>query len=162
VKKVLDGLEKTITVICSVLFIGIALLIAAQVFTRYVMNNALSWSEQAARMLFIWMTLLYASVLVRKMANLGFDIVVKMLPKTARDIVQILGELIVLGFALYWAYQSIALCSSFTSLKFSGIKIPYNIIYSAEPVGATLIAIFSVEIILNHIKAMLAERGAAK
>ena len=54
-KKILDALESVLKMICAILFIGIMLLIAAQVLSRYVVNSPLSWSEHAARALFIWM-----------------------------------------------------------------------------------------------------------
>ena len=137
-KKFLDGLERLLSVVCTGLFLVIAILIAVQVFTRYVMDHTLAWSEQAARGAFIWLIMLYSGVLVRKGGNLGFDIMVKRLPPVGRHICQFITEIAILVFSVYWFYQ--------------GLQLPYNVLYVAEPVGAFLIALFDLELLVNHVK----------
>lgn len=41
--------------ICVALISVIAVVLGLQVFMRYVMQNSLSWSEELARYLFIWL-----------------------------------------------------------------------------------------------------------
>lgn len=151
-KKILDGLEGLIRTICTFLFLCIAVLIAVQVFTRYVMDMTLSWSEQAARGVFIWMIMLYSGVLVRNGGNLGFDILTQRLKGKGRVVCLLFSDLIILAFSVYWFYQSMQLCLSFRNFRFSGLKLPYNAIYAAEPVGAALIALFTVEVLLRHLR----------
>ena len=151
-KKFLDGLERLLSIICTGLFLCIAILIAVQVFTRYVMDHTLAWSEQAARGAFIWLIMLYSGVLVRKGGNLGFDILVKRLPPAGKHICQFICEIAILVFSCYWFYQGILLCQSFVGFTLSGLKLPYNALYAAEPVGAALIVVFTIELLVNHIK----------
>lgn len=151
-KKILDKLEQVISIVCVVLFIIIAVLIAVQVFTRYVLSNTLSWSEQAARGAFIWMLMLYSGVLIRKGGNLGFDILTQKLPPILKHLCGFFAEAIILLFSVYWFYQSFQLCLSFRNFYFAGFKVPYNAIYSAEPVGAILIAVYTAELIVRHIQ----------
>lgn len=151
-KKMLDGLERLLSIICTGLFLCIAILIAVQVFTRYVMDHTLAWSEQAARGAFIWLIMLYSGVLVRKGGNLGFDILVKRLPPAGKHICQFICEIAILVFSCYWFYQGILLCQSFVGFTLSGLKLPYNALYAAEPVGAALIVVFTIELLVNHIK----------
>lgn len=161
-KKIFDGLEKTIKLICSLLLIGIMLLIAAQVFSRYVMGDALSWSEHGARALFIWMIMLYAGILVRNSGNLGFDLVVKALPAWLGNIFGLFCEASVFLFSAYWLVNSAKLCAGLSKLAFADLKLPYNTIYSAEPVGAAIICIFSIEIIARRIANMHGDRKENK
>ena len=151
-KKFLDGLERLLSVVCTGLFLVIAILIAVQVFTRYVMDHTLAWSEQAARGAFIWLIMLYSGVLGRKGGNLGFDIMVKRLPPVGRHICQFITEIAILVFAVYWFYQGILLCQSFVGFTLWGLQLPYNVLYVAEPVGAFLIALFDLELLVNHVK----------
>ncbi len=151
-KKILDGLEGLIRTLCTFLFLCIAVLIAVQVFTRYVLDMTLSWSEQAARGVFIWLIMLYSGVLVRNGGNLGFDILTQRLKGKGKAACLLFSDLIILAFSGYWFYQSLQLCLSFQNFRFSGLKLPYNAIYAAEPVGAALIALFTVEVLLRHIR----------
>lgn len=157
-KKILDSLEKVIKVVCAVLLIGIMILVAAQVFTRYVMGHALTWSEHAARALFIWMIMLYAGVLVRNAGNLGFDLIAKVLPKWLNNTFNFICEAGILAFSAYWFVNGVKLCQSFGDIKFADLKLPYNTIYAAEPVGAAIICIFSVEVIARRILDLRNER----
>ena len=141
-KKILDALESVLKMICAILFIGIMLLIAAQVLSRYVVNSPLSWSEHAARALFIWMIMLYAGVLVRNNGNIGFDLLAQALPKWLADILAILCDVLIFAFSAYWCVNAAKLCESLSKLTFADLKLPYNAIYYAEPVGAAIVCIF--------------------
>ncbi len=151
-KKILDYLEKAIKIISAVLFVGIMIMIMLQVFTRYVLNSSLSWTEQAARVMFIWMILLYAGVLVRNVANLGFDLVVEKMPAGLKEGCLFFGEFMIIAFAVFWAFQGTKLCMSLAHFTLSGVNLPYNAVYSAQPVGAALIAIFGTEVLVNHLR----------
>lgn len=158
VKRALDLLEKTVKFICAILLIGIMLLVAAQVFSRYVMDSALTWSEHAARALFIWMIMLYAGVLVRNAGNLGFDLIAKALPKWLNNAFNLICETGILAFSAYWCINGVKLCESLSKLVFADLKLPYNTVYFAEPVGAALICIFSIEVIVKRIISICKDR----
>ena len=46
------------------------------------------------------------------------------------------------------------LCDSLSKLKFADLKLPYNTIYAAEPVGAAIVCIFGIEVIVRKIIAI--------
>ncbi|MDA3788914.1 MAG: TRAP transporter small permease [Desulfobacula sp.] len=58
-----------------VCFMGIsmAIIVAAQVFSRYVLNHSLFWSEELARFLLVWLTFLGASAVYYHGAHPGVD-----------------------------------------------------------------------------------------
>ena len=153
-KKILDAFENVLKLICAGLFIGIRLLIAAQVLSRYVVNSPLSWSEHAARALFIWMIMLYAGVLVRNNGNIGFDLLAQSLPKWLGDILAIVCDVLIFAFSAYWCVNAAKLCESLSKLTFADLKLPYNAIYAAEPVGAAIVCIFCAEILVRKIVAL--------
>ena len=55
-------------------------LVILQVFFRYVLNSSLSWSEEAARYLFIWAAVLGFSSSVEAQRLFRFDMVAQRLP----------------------------------------------------------------------------------
>src|SRR6185503_8800510 len=63
----------------ALLAITVALVIL-QVFFRYVLNSSLSWSEEAARYLFIWAAVLGFSSSVEAQRLFRFDMVAQRLP----------------------------------------------------------------------------------
>ena len=54
--------------------ITMALIVATQVFFRYVLNQSLFWSEELARYLLVWLTFLGATVAYRRKAHPGIDV----------------------------------------------------------------------------------------
>ena len=68
-------LEKAIAIFCTILFAGILLDILAGVFWRYVLNNPLTWYEEVARFLSIWMILVGSSMTIRIDGHTSIDFV---------------------------------------------------------------------------------------
>lgn len=88
--KLLSRIIRLIEYILMVL-LGVALIIITlQVFFRYILHNPLSWSEQTARCLFIWMIMLAVPVLFYRKGAVAFDLLVDMLPRRAQDIAKFL------------------------------------------------------------------------
>ena len=66
--KVLKWLDEYAEIsICVALLSAMTLILAVQVFMRYVMGASLSWSEELARYLFIWLIYLGISFGARQM-----------------------------------------------------------------------------------------------
>jgi TRAP-type C4-dicarboxylate transport system permease small subunit len=63
-----------------VLGAAIAIVVAAQVFSRYVLNHSLFWSEELARFLLIWLTFLGATAAYRRRVHPGIDLFTRHLP----------------------------------------------------------------------------------
>ena len=70
----------------QVAWMALALMVAvilAQVFFRYVLNNALAWPDEAARFLMLWMTALMAPSAMRWGGFVSIDMVPNALPRRA-------------------------------------------------------------------------------
>jgi len=74
----LETLGRTVNTIVErivfILGITMAMVVAAQVFSRYVLNHSLFWSEELARYLLIWLTFLGASAAYHRKAHPGIDV----------------------------------------------------------------------------------------
>lgn len=92
-------------IVARVEAVAIALLVAlltgvtfSQVVSRYVFDDPLIWSEEAARYLFVWVTMVGAALGMREGGHYGLDIVVKRLPRAVRGAVGTVAALVVLAF----------------------------------------------------------------
>jgi len=56
------------------------IVVAVQVFFRYVLNQSLFWSEELARFLLVWLTFLGASSAYYRKVNPGVDFLYAKLP----------------------------------------------------------------------------------
>ena len=57
--KTVDTIYMTVSILLLVLLVGSS---AAQVFTRYILNNSLIGTEEVARYCFIWISMLGGSI----------------------------------------------------------------------------------------------------
>ena len=82
------------------------LILAAQVFMRYVMQASLTWSEELARYIFVWLIYIGISYGAKIMKHIRIEAAVMVLPKRGQRYVEILGDILFLGFALFIVYTS--------------------------------------------------------
>jgi len=126
------------------------ILTTIQVIMRYGFNNALSWSEELVRFLFIWATLLGAAVGVKERIHIGIDTVVNLLPATLRRHIDILVHLIDIAFCIFlvvigWSFVDM------THTQFSpALDLRMSYVHFAIPLGASLCILYSV-LEISHI-----------
>lgn len=60
---------------------GIAVVIAASVFWRYALNDALSWSEEVAKYMMIWMVFTGAPIALRQGGHVAIEVLPNVLPQ---------------------------------------------------------------------------------
>lgn len=136
--------------------IGImVLIILAQVFARYILNDALPWSEELARVLMLWLTGLMAPSAYRWGSFVAIDMIRDLLPKWPRAVltlslygVSLIVLIVLVQFGLKhinsgWLFAS-------ATLKF---KLAY--VYMALPIGFALMASACVELILKEIHELI-------
>lgn len=97
-----DKIEKSIIII---LFSIMSVILFVNVITRFVFSFTATWTEQAARILFVWMT--FAGVSLAGMSNAHLQVTVAdmVLGKKFGKYVFWLGDIIVIGFSLFLAYK---------------------------------------------------------
>ncbi|KUK56767.1 MAG: Tripartite ATP-independent periplasmic transporter DctQ component [Synergistales bacterium 53_16] len=109
-----------------------------QVVMRYVFSNSLSWSEEAARYVFIWQTWIGASYAVRKKRHLRVEVIVDRFQGVARKFIElvVLALWIVFGcFLIYKGYQLTKLIYMRGQIS-AALGISMAIPYAAIPVGS--------------------------
>lgn len=134
-----------------VLIVAVSLLVldvVLGVFTRYVMGEQAKWTEELARFLLIWVTLLGGAVAFGAKGHLGVDYFVEKLEPSARKLMTMLGHLVVLIFAgavfLYGGWQVVS-----DALKMEqttpALEWKMGYVYLALPVAGVFMLIYTLE-----------------
>ena len=162
-KKIFDFIEKVVVfIITATMFVFIGL-VAVQVIWRYVLSNPLPWTEQAARYLFIWMLMLAMPILVRRKNNMAFDLLYNRFPEKVQKVIQILTLVLIGAFGVVYFAASMQLCIKAANKTAIGLGIPMVWVYGAQPVGAGLLVLTSLEQMIEHFVAWSKKRkGAAE
>jgi C4-dicarboxylate transporter, DctQ subunit len=101
-----------------------------QIFSRYVLNNPIGWSEEVIITTWLWTVLWGAAFIVGEAEEIRFDIIYSSIPESARRVFTVITgvALVVLyGISLPAAYRYV----SFMKVERSAsLHVPVNWLYS--------------------------------
>ncbi len=152
--KLLDTyLEEVIVII---LLGGMTFLVGLQVIMRYVMQDSLSWSEELARYMFIWMVNIGISYGVKKNRHISIDILNTFLSPKKAAVLSIVADLLFMFFAVLIVFygSEIVRRIGITGQSTPALEIPMKFVYCALPAGFTLVCIRLIQSIANKISLM--------
>ena len=127
------------------LLVLMVLLVSLGVFFRYVLNASLSWYDEFASFLLVWLTFYGAVVASYRRRHIGFEIVVDKLMPSTRKIIELIAESCVLGFQavlFYHGWQLMQKMGDETTVSLVWVKMRW--IYSVLPITGGLMLVISL------------------
>ena len=144
---VIDAITKVLSLFLIFLMAVIVLDVTWQVFTRFILKDPSSFTEELAGFLLIWIGLLGASYAFYTRAHLGIDILTMRLNPEKKRLVGMLIALIVFLFAFFvLVIGGLRLVNlTFTLHQISAaIGIPMGYVYLVLPLTGLLMMIYAV------------------
>jgi len=131
--------------------VAMTVLVAWQVFCRYVLNDSPSWTEPGAVMLMSWFIFLGAAVGVRENYHLGFDVLLYVLPKSGKKWLRMISDVVAFAFAvgMIWYGSQLVSLTWNTTLPSLGMSGAWD--YVPLVVGGILIGLFALERIVLRL-----------
>ncbi len=120
-----------------------------QVVYRYVLTQPLHWSEEMARYLFVWLSILGAALGLQRRGHFGLDLFYRMLPSRERRILEWIIYLLMGTVIFVILFQGIKLVQKTIPQESPAMAISMGWAYACLPVGATLMAIHLLAIFLK-------------
>lgn len=136
--------------IASALLGLMGILVATQVFFRYVLNNSLAWAEDLSLMMLVLSTFLIVPYAYRWSLHVGIDVLVEMLPSRVRFGFFLVSGTIILVLSLYFIEVSWDLTQRST-INASAVPIKMKYIYAVLPVSFVLLIPNIVELLLRSL-----------
>ncbi len=152
-QKVSDTINQIVSYAGMVIFMILIIACVAQVFFRFVLNHSLSWTEELARFMFIWMHLLGASLLIQGRGHATVTVILDMLHGTVRKIVDTIIELVIFFDGTIMFYAGTVLSWSSRANRSTALSVPMWMINSAVAVGGILLmfqAFTAIALILTN------------
>jgi TRAP-type C4-dicarboxylate transport system permease small subunit len=146
-----DSLELVLMILCGLLCFGFSLSVTADIVTRTIGRPWL-WLQEVTSTFFIYAIFIGAAVATRRNDHLYLTAISEALHGTPRLIVEIIIRLVVLGVAfclIYFGY--INYIRGFGSFRLPS-GTPIASLYAAIPLAGALIALFTVEQLVNGIR----------
>ena len=146
--RALDPLELILMIICGLTLFGFSMSVCADITTR-IIGRPWLWLQEVTSTLFIYGIFIGAAVATRRNDHLYLTAVAELMHGRSRLIAELVIRLIVLAVAfclIYYGYLNYL-------RGFGSFRLPSNTpiasLYAAIPICGALIALFTVEQIVN-------------
>lgn len=146
-------LDKILEYICVILFGALVVLVTWQVFTRFVLNNPSSISEELAKYCFVWLVLFGAAYVFGENGHMRIEFIQEAMPKKLKIGVQLFIELSIIAFS-----ATVMLVGGLTGAKMAwtqmsaALQIPVGVLYIAMPISAVFIIFYCIYNIYTIMK----------
>jgi TRAP-type C4-dicarboxylate transport system permease small subunit len=145
---VLDALEAALMGLCALLLLGFTIVEVADVLSRNLLRPWLNANEFAAAF-FVWGVFLGMGVAVRRDQHFRLTAIAQTLRGPRRTLVETVNRLIILAAAvcmMVFGYQNYR--NGFGSFLMPSLT-PIAVLYAAIPVAGGLVALFTLEELIN-------------
>jgi TRAP-type C4-dicarboxylate transport system permease small subunit len=146
-KTAISGLNKFLRVFLSTMMALLVLNVTWQVITRFILPHPSSFTEELARFLLIWISLLGSAYAFHTHSHLGFDYLTKKLKTKGSKAVARIGYLLVMLFALgvlVTGGMNLTYLTFLLEQASPVLGIPMGFVYAVIPLSGFLFIIYSV------------------
>jgi len=126
----------------------LALNIFYQFFTRYVLNDSASWTEEIARYLLICVVFVGMAAAVRDNRHIHVDFFYRMMPAWMGRAISTLVDIVRIVFFAVATVLTFQMMQKMGSYKMTIIDLPMNLVYAVCMFGFACAAVRSVQVAL--------------
>ena len=161
-KRSIQKVDKCLSMIeNAVIILGLSamiLILLAQVIMRYVFSRPLTWSEEAARFIFVYVSFIGISYAYRQKGHIRMEVVVNLFPQAVRRGLEVLINLGTIALFCYMIPFSFRFIGIQAGVKATATHIPMSIVYTALPLG---MALSCVRLLISSLRIVWGEEENA-
>jgi len=121
-----------------------------QFFTRYVLNNSASWTEEIARYLLIATVFVGAGIGVVKNNHIQVDLLYRWLPRGVSRVLSTVVDGLRIAFFAAMAFITVQMMSKMTAQMMTIIDVPMNLLYGVCLFGLVMMLLRSIRVAVVH------------
>jgi TRAP-type C4-dicarboxylate transport system permease small subunit len=122
--------------IAFVIFWSLAFIVFLQFFTRYVLNDSLSWTEEIARYGLMWIVFIGGIMVTRRNTHIAVELLSNVMkPGPARAALLALVDFIKLGFLGLLAFFSFTITERMHLQRMTVFDLPMSYVYGGVAFG---------------------------
>lgn len=130
------------------------IIVIMNVFTRYFLRFTYHWAEEIAVGAFVWTIFLGFANAYKKGELLGVELLLKLLPKKGRIIMEFFTSLLLTIISSAMFYFSFKYVSGSTKIT-AALEISYKYIYTSIVISFALTTVYSIIFLVRNFKKMI-------
>ena len=149
--KILDWIEEILCVLCTIVTTA---LVFANVLSRYVLHNSLSFSEEITTYLFVLLSMMGTAIAAKRRAHLGLSIITDAVSPQVRKALMVVGFGIATLFSAALFYYGVLMVINQYNLgmQTSAMQWPEWIYATFVPFGAFFVTIRFAQALIQELK----------
>lgn len=160
--KFLDIIQKIYKILMIIAMAVLTVTIIASVIWRYVLGNPIVWAEQLSRFMFVWAIMLGIPIYYREGLATCLDLLVEKFPDGLKKIVNIVMNICVGLFGIFYGYASWLYIVQSGATKFQGLGCPSGVVYASELVCSVFLVLCVIETVIKKFLDFSAEKTIKK
>jgi tripartite ATP-independent transporter DctM subunit len=147
-----DKAEKVFDWIVAIAMVVLNVLVFTQVVSRYIFNSPISWTEEMARILFVWLVFLGTFLALKTKGHIAIETLLNTFFKAeVRGYIQATANFLILYYCVYLSYMGVVMVLKTTADFTPVMLLPFSLLYAAITlsgimmVGLLLIRSFGLE-----------------
>jgi len=139
-----NAIGSVVEPVAAVLIVLEVIILASDVFARYVLRNALVWGDELALIMFLWLTMLGAVIAYRRGEHMRLTAVMSAVPPRVRQVCAVISPTVVAIFCLELLPASRSFLIQEQIDLTPALSIPRSYVIAAIVVGLALILILAI------------------
>lgn len=160
-QRVRKSLIRALENVLIVLVVGLTLTVLWGVFTRFCLGKQAEYTDELARVLLVWISMIGAALAFGAKAHLGVDYFVAKLHPEARKALSVVVQLVVLSLAtVVFVVGGWALAMGQMGQQLPTLPLSRGMVYLSIPLGGLLMILFAIENVAEIIRTPASQLGA--
>lgn len=149
-KRFIDVLFNTVvTGFVKILGIVMVLSILVQILMRYLPSNPFMWTEELARLTFVWFCFMSATIVLTKGMHLGIDYFYNKVSVRAKTLLTLFTWTLIMIFSGIITYYGSKLVGMTHIQQSPFLSLPLSYFYASVPVAGGLFLIYGTTVIIE-------------
>jgi TRAP-type C4-dicarboxylate transport system permease small subunit len=137
-------LDKIVDYLVGSLMLLLVIIGGTQVFSRYILNYSLTWSEELSRYLLVWLVFMAMGVGLRRHAHIGMNVIVARFSVGVQKLFDLFSCIVAIIFGVVIIYYSYQLVQAAVFQTTAALGIPIRLIYYGMVFGGCYTALIGL------------------
>lgn len=133
------------------LLAAMSCIVFANVSLRFLTNFSITWSEEVARYLMIWMTFIGAGLALRFGGHVAINNFQEMLPLPAQRLTRTVVAILLLAFCVVMVWMGYDYLSRMRFQVTPATRVSFSYIYAAMPIGFILLIVHLLLVAKSYV-----------
>ncbi len=138
--------------LCVTVFASLATVLLLQVSSRYLFNNAIGWTEEAARYLLVILSLLGISLVFKRNTHIRFTFFLRFIPNRLSHWHDVMVSFTNTGFILFLLLSAFSIAPLLVSHQMSSIDISISDFYYVITLVLFLCLVSAIRFFISLIR----------